>query len=68
MRKFRIKAINSLLDEIKAKGYLTYNDALRYIMVNEVVSRMTAERYLQDLIFIGRITEKQDKLTIASLK
>lgn len=64
MRKARTRAINLLLEEIKTKGHLTHNEAARFIMVSEMVSRMTAERYIEDLVFIGRIIEKQDRITL----
>jgi hypothetical protein len=68
MRKARIRAINSLIEEIKTKGHLTHNEATRFIMTSEMVSRMTAERYIEDLMFIGKIIEKQDKITLAPSK
>lgn len=68
MRKARVKALNSFIEELKTKGTMSHDDGLRFIMRLEMVSRLTAERYLQDLIFIERIVEKDDKLTVADYK
>jgi hypothetical protein len=63
MRKARVKALNGFMEELKTKGTMTHDDGLRYIMRLEMVSRLTAERYIQDLLFMGRIKEKDDKLS-----
>ena len=68
MRKARVRALNTFIEELKTKGTITHIDALRYIMRNEMVSRLTAETYLQDLIFMERIAEEKGKLSVVAPK
>ena len=64
MRTARMKIINLFLAELKSKGSLSHDEALRYLMDMPMLSRGTAERYIQDLLFIGRIIEKQNKIIL----
>jgi hypothetical protein len=61
-RKERIGTLNTLQQEIQEKGAISYNDGLRFIMNLHMLSRLTAERYLQDLIFQGKLILEKDQL------
>lgn len=61
-RKERVATLNSLLMEIDQKGEMPYNEALKFIMNLHMLSRLSAERYLNDLLFQGKLVSEKDKL------
>lgn len=68
MRVARIRVINHLLEEIGARGRMTRDEALKYIMNLEMLSKITAERYLYELTYQGRIIEEKGVIKLAGEK
>lgn len=63
-RKERVKCLMQLLEEVRRKGELPYIEALKFIMNMEMVSRLTAERYIQDFLFQGKFTWSKEGINI----
>jgi hypothetical protein len=53
-RRERVKCLLQLTDEIRKRREMPYLEALKFIMNLEMVSRLTAERYVQDFVFQGK--------------
>jgi hypothetical protein len=58
----RQSTINSLLTVIEKQGPMTYIEAEKFIMNLHMLSRLTAERYIQDLLFQGKLILEKDIL------
>jgi len=65
MRKSRVRALNRIIDIIREKGKVNEQEVLRTIMREEWISRTTAQRYVDDLVFMGRITRNNHHLKIS---
>jgi hypothetical protein len=65
----RQATVNSLLITIEKQGPLTYIECEKFIMNLHMLSRLTANRYLEDLMFQGKLIRiKGDKLDIPNRK
>jgi hypothetical protein len=60
----RQATINSLLITTEKQGKIPYDDALKFIMNLHMLSRLTAERYLEDLLFQEKLTLKDRTLIL----
>jgi hypothetical protein len=47
---------------IEKQGPMTYIEAEKFIMNLHMLSRLTAERYIQDLLFQGKLILEKDIL------
>jgi hypothetical protein len=63
----RQATVNSLLITIEKQGPMTFMEAEKFIMNLHMLSRLTANRYLEDLMFQGKLIRiKGDRLEIAN--
>jgi len=75
MRKSRVKALNRIIAIIKEKtnekgkenekAEVDETEVLRMIMREEWISKTTAQRYIDDLVFMGRISRNNHHLKIS---
>ena len=68
MHKARLILRTLAKDQIRTKGKMTHNELLRFLMVYGLLCRQVAENYIQDMLFVGEITEKNDIITIPQPK
>ena len=68
MHKARLMLRTRVKEEIKTKGKMTHNEMLRYLMVYGLLCRQVAESYIQDMLFVGELNEKNDIITIPQPK
>ena len=67
MKKARVKCLNRILELVK-EGVTDEVEVIKTIMREEWVSRTTAQRYIDDLIFMGRIKRNNGHLVILEEK
>jgi len=65
LKRERIKILNYIISVLKKHGELTEEDLLREVMRESWLSRKTVKQYIDDLIFIGRITRNNNHLKIS---
>lgn len=65
LKKERVKSLNLIIELLK-QGPMEEEEVIRKIMQEYWISRTTAKRYIEDLIFMGKITRnnKHLKLTV----
>lgn len=62
LKATRKQIVNKLLETIEEKGQIDYDDGLRIIMNEGMLSKYTAIRYINDLDFQGKILVEDNKL------
>jgi hypothetical protein len=68
MKKERIKVLNYIIGLLEQRGEMPEEELLREVMSETWLSRQTVKKYIDDLIFIGRIERNSNKLRLSSRK
>jgi hypothetical protein len=64
MRKKRVEILNYIIDFVRKKQDVDETELMREIMGVFWVSKTSAQRYIEDLIFIGRLKRNNTHIKI----
>jgi hypothetical protein len=65
MRKKRVEILNHIIDFVREKRDVDETELLREIMGVFWVSKTSAQRYIDDLIFVGRLKRNNTHIKIS---
>jgi predicted transcriptional regulator len=68
MKRERMKVLNYIIELLEQRGEMTEEEVLREAMSETWLSRQTVKKYIDDLVFIGRIERNSNKLRLPSRK
>jgi hypothetical protein len=68
MRKKRAEALNYIIEYVKHRSEVNETELIKEIMTYSWVSKTTALRYVDDLIFIGRLKRNNNHIKLAEAK
>lgn len=64
LKRERTKILDFIVRLLEERGEMPEEEVIREAMVESWLSRQTVKRYVNDLVFMGRIIRNSDKLSL----